>query len=953
MALAKSHSPDNILILGDFNAGNTYLDPRFANHSPITPLEIALHDEFVTLNLKQLLTEPTRYNGASGVANLRDLISVSNESMVSGSGILPSFSNIDHLPIFVTLKIDSPSASRQTIQVWDYKHTNADRLTRLLLNTDWDRLLDCDVDEATDNFTDTLMTAAKASIPQIHISINANNKPWFSLELKREIRKRDRLFRIAKKRNTDKDWDRWRRQRNITTDTNQRLKHLHIQTQVTKLLDKKKDPRAYHRILQNLIGRKKKNDMPPLIGLDGTPITDDFDKATILNKHFADQTRLDTVNKHIPNISTHLPSVPCLAELQVTEAEVLNMLNGLGLNKSSGPDRIPTKLLKMCALLIANPLSKLFNKTLQSGKFPTSWKNASVTPIFKKKGSSSDPTNYRPISLLPNLSKILEKLVFNKIYEHLNNNNLLTEKQSGYRPGHSTHIQLLLLTHKLYSSLNENKDFTVVFLDISKYFDKIWHKGLIEKCRIQYNISGPLLEWLITYLKDRSQIVRVGTSFSPPEKILSGCPQGSVLGPLLAIMYLNDLSDKTENDALFYADDTSLYSSHSHDSQNDRQSLQKDLDTITEYGKEWAVAFNAQKTVQLTFTNRHESEDFTLHFDGHDIPTGTTHKHLGLTISTDLHFHQHINTIIRSINTSLGPVYPVAKFLPRSILDNLYTTYIRPHFDYCDIIFDGNMTMTDAARLQSLQNRCARLVTGAKFRSPTEALLNDLGWERLSTRRLIHKLLFFHRLYNNHPPLPSYLTDILTDTRQDATGLRLRNANLLSTLPSRLTSFYRSYFPATIRQWNTLPEALRSIQSLSDFTRQVWRRFGAPESPPLHSYGTKVGNTHHTRLRIGLTTLNAHLFQIQHHNTTSPACSCGHHNEDTNHYILWCPLHNIHRVNLFNELRKLIPNFDNLSTTIKIKILLYGEHAKKDQATIIAHHFQTFIIRTRRFTSPT
>ena len=179
-----------------------------------------------------------------------------------------------------------------------------------------------------------------------------------------------------------------------------------------------------------------------------------------------------------------------------------------------------------------------------------------------------------------------------------------------------------------------------------------------------------------------------------------------MLGPLLAIMYLNDLSDKTHNNALFYADDTSLYSSHPPDSINDQRLIQYDLDTIAQYGRDWAITFNAQKTVRLTFTNRHADQNFSLHFDGQDIPSTTAHKHLGLTISTDLHFHQHINEIIRTINTSLGPIYPIAKFLPRKILDNIYSTYIRPHFDYCDIIYDGNLTSTDVARLQSLQNRC-------------------------------------------------------------------------------------------------------------------------------------------------------------------------------------------------------------------------------------------------------
>ena len=951
VSLAQLYSPDNIIILGDLNAGNTFLDNEFVNHSPITSYELNLHDELSTLNLKQLIKEPTRYTSFNSVANLRDLLIVSDDSMINDSGVLPCFSNIDHLPIYASLKIDRPPTLRYTKQLWDYRHMDPDKLTRLLMDTDWDTLLDTDLDEATDNFTNALMTAAKASIPVRTICKKANDKPWFNSELKRHIRKRDRLFKIAKKRNTDNDWERWRRQRNLTTETNRRLKDGHIQTQVGKLLETKKDPHSYHKILKDVIGRKSNSSIPPLIGQDGTPYTDDADKATILNRHFAAQTRLDVQDKPTPYINPCDPSVPPLAGVRVTESEVLNILNRLDINKSSGLDKIPAKLLKMCAIIIANPLSKLFNKSLQLGKFPSPWKKACVTPIFKKKGSNSDPTNYRPISLLPNLSKILEKLVFNKVYEHISNNFLLSEKQSGYRPGHSTQIQLLYLTHHLYSALSNHKDFTAIFLDISKYFDKIWHKGLIYKCENQYNISGSLLEWLKSYLEDRSQIVRVGNSFSSPELIHSGCPQGSVLGPLLAIMYLNDLSSKTQNDALFYADDTSLYFSHHHDAKQEKQSVQNDLNAIKQYGDDWAITFNAKKTTQLTFTNKHDTPDLALTFDRQDIPTATSHKHLGLTLSTDLHFHEHAKTIIRTVNTLLMPIYPVARFLSRQTLEKIYMTYIRPHFDYCDFIYDGNLTLTDAKRLQTLQNRCARLVTGALFRSPTTSLLNDLGWERLETRRLIHKILFFHRLYYHNPPLPTYLTDILTGTRHDNTGLRLRNESNVSVPQTSLISFQRSYFPSTIRQWNLLPLTLRNSTSRTDFARQVWQRFGAPEPPPIHSFGTKIGNTLQTRLRIGHSTLNAHLFQICHKDAPSPACTCGHPNEDTTHFILWCPLHDYHRQTLLREMKLIIPDFDKFSAKNKISTLLEGKNANRLQQMKIADIFQEFITHTRRFNS--
>ena len=238
------------------------------------------------------------------------------------------------------------------------------------------------------------------------------------------------------------------------------------------------------------------------------------------------------------------------------------------------------------------------------------------------------------------------------------------------------------------------------------------------------------------------------------------------------------------------------------------------------------------------------------------------------------------------------------------------------------------------------------------FRSSTTALLNDLGWERLETRRLIHRLLFIHRLYYNNPPLPTYMTDILTDTRHYTTGLRLRNETHLTIPPTRLASYHRSFIPATVTQWNLSPSTLRDTTSRQDFARQVWQRFGAPKPPLLYSYGSKIENTLHTRLRIGLSTLNAHLFQICHDTISSPACNCGHHSEDTIHYILWCPLHNNHRLVLFAKMMSIMPTFIDLPAKNKVKILLFGTNVTKSQQATIANSFQTFIACTRRFYYP-
>ena len=225
-------------------------------------------------------------------------------------------------------------------------------------------------------------------------------------------------------------------------------------------------------------------------------------------------------------------------------------------------------------------------------------KKANVKPIFKNKGSASDPTGYRPISILSALSKIFEKIVFKNIYDHITHHALLTEKQSGYRRNHSTELQLHYLTHNLYKALDSGSDFTAVYLDISKYFEKIWHRGSLHKCENEFMITGRLLHWLKSYLSDRIQRVQIRNSFSHPRKINAGCPKGSVLGPFLALIYLNDLSNQTHNDVLFFADDTSLYASHNaHSLLTTQRSLQHDLDEIHKYVREWVITFNTTKTI--------------------------------------------------------------------------------------------------------------------------------------------------------------------------------------------------------------------------------------------------------------------------------------------------------------------------------------------------------------------
>lgn len=930
-----------MLITGDFNCGNIFLNPCYGNRSS-SLMDVRLKDSIESMGFTQLIDQPTRVT--SNTANLLDLVITSNSTIVIDSGVLPPFSNIDHYPVYASLDISKPPQVKQSRDLWDFTRLNINKLVDSIQSVDWSSIISHDIEIATSEFTEAIMNAAREAIPIRTVTVKQNDKPWVTSELKKHIRKRDRLFKIAKRAQDSFHWNKWKEQRNYVTDLNRSLKDNYLQQQIHHLSESKQNPQRYHMILNRILGRNKTETIPPLDGPNGTTIIDDVEKATLLNEHFAEQSQSPR-NKQVP-IDFANDNIQKLSELRVSETDVLKLLNSLNPSKSSGPDKLPTKLLKLIAILIYEPLTKLFNKSLSEGRFPTLWKTANITAIFKRKGSCADPTNYRPISLLPCLSKILEKLVFRAIYSHLTDNNILTEKQSGYRPKHGTQLQLTYLVHNLYAALDHSHDFTAVYLDISKYFDTIWHAGLLYKCEAQCGLSGSLLCWLKSYLSDRLQRVRVGNSYSPFIKINAGCPQGSVLGPLLALIYLNDLTHLVHNDILLFADDTSLYSAHPHGSVDAQLSLQKDLDIIHNFGTKWEISFNVKKTKQQTFTNRAISAPLCLKMGGEVIPQVTCHKHLGLIISTDLRFHEHVLDTVRKVNIALSPLYPIAAKIPRHILLNIFYTYIRPLFDYADIIYDGHLTIADSQRLEKLQYRIGRLITGALYRTSSENIRIELGWSTLKTRRTLHRLFFFYKLMHEPHNFPTYITDIITETREVATGRQLRNSTSRTIPQNRTLAFQRSFFPSTIREWNLLPQSMRSVTfSIASFKKAVYQQFSTKQPPFYFQLGSKQGNVLHTRLRLGLSTLNADLFRVNSSKTDTPSCKCGHPREDVKHFVLQCPLYADHRFALFSNLNAL-----SISTSHSLLTCLISGNGLTDEAgPEVANIFQQFILNTRRF----
>ena len=300
-------------------------------------------------------------------------------------------------------------------------------------------------------------------------------------------------------------------------------------------------------------------------------------------------------------------------------------------------------MVQICDKAICKPLHLIFSSCIESGIFPTEWKKANVVPIHKR-DDKQNVKNYRPVSLLPIFGKIFERLIYNEMYSFFIENDLISSNQSGFKQGDSCINQLLSITHDIYQSLDQGYEVRGVFLDISKAFDKVWHKGLIHKLK-QNGIGGPLLKILTDFLKSRKQRVVLNGQHSSWSDVLAGVPQGSILGPLLFLIYINDLSDGLQCNPKLFADDTSLFATV-HNIKKATNDLNNDLTKITKWAFQWKMSFNpdiSKQAHEVIFSRKRSvSSHPPLTFNNIPVAQTNSQKHLGMQLDKKLNFEEHL-----------------------------------------------------------------------------------------------------------------------------------------------------------------------------------------------------------------------------------------------------------------------------------------------------------------------
>ena len=429
--------------------------------------------------------------------------------------------------------------------------------------------------------------------------------------------------------------------------------------------------------------------------------------------------------------------------------------------------------------------------------------------------------------------------------------------------------------HRICENLDERLTTILIFCDISKAFDRVWHKGLIKKLR-SYGISGDLLEWIKDYVSNRHQVVFINNETSSPGIVKAGVPQGSVLGPLLFLLYINDITDNLNHIARLFADDTSLmYFGENIDAM--QLEINNDLGKLNEWAKTWLVDFNPKKTKALIVSNR-ICPDINILFDNERVEVVENHKHLGLTISSDGSWSTHIDNIASSAMKQVNMLRKLKFTLSSKSLATIYLSFIRPKLEYACEVWDGCYER-EIEKLEKIQLEAARIVTGLTKFASRESLYFETGWESLASRRKSRKLITFYKMHNKI--CPQYLYECLPPLTSDVSGYALRNSDNYVLPRCRLQVFQRSFVPSSVSLWNNLNLAIRNSRSISNFKNEIKDNVFKP--PHYFIDGPRKLSVLHARLRHQCSSLNGDLARAN--LTNDPRCSCGAQCEDAIHYL--------------------------------------------------------------------
>ena len=794
--------PSEFFITGDFNI---HMD------EPNSPGVTSFTTLLESFNLSQHVTFPTHIAGHT----LDLLISSSASQSVSDvTHTYPALS--DHHAILANFLFpvkSRPSKLLKTVRSLskvNFAQLNSDILSSALYSS-----TASDLSTYLALFKATISTLLDKHAPLNTISFKATpDKPFITAEIKSQKAKRSRLESIYRKTRTQESHDRFKEQSHVVTKLITKAKREHFRTLIA---DQATQPRKLWKSLNSLLSRTSHRTLPASSSSSSL--------ASNFLTFFSD--KISKLQSSLPatNISPHItPPVlpPVLSSFSPATTEEVKAAILSSSNASCSLDFIPTTVLKSCLDSLLTPITTLINLCLTESTFPSCWKTALVKPLLKKCSLPKDDlSSYRPISNLTFLSKLLERIIHNRLTTHLNTFSSLSPFQSAYRKFHSVETALLRIHNDLLLAIDKRQVTALILLDLSAAFDTIDHDILLSRLTSTFGICGPALDLLSSYLTNRHQFICIDSDSSDLTPLTTGVPQGSVLGPLLFTLYTTPLSYLLEDSAMsfhLYADDTQLYISFSpHDHLHSLSHLSSTLDSVYSWLSSNYLVVNPSKTEYLLIGSKLQRTKLissSVIFQGNLLSPSSTARNLGVTFDSELSLTKHISSVCSSSYHIIRQLRQIRSSLDHSSSVLLANALVSSKLDFCNSLYYG-LPQSSIHRLQLIQNSLARAVCpSVKRHDHITPSLRKLHWLPIKSRITYKIAIITYKTLHNQSP--SYLKTLLvpyTPVRH----LRSSDQLLLSVPPLKSSSGRRSFSFAAPSVWNSLPLSLRSATSLQSF----------------------------------------------------------------------------------------------------------------------------------------
>jgi hypothetical protein len=749
----------DVIIAGDFNIDLLKIKEK--------PLIQEYFDTITTHSFFPKITLPTRFSNRRGTLIDNFLYKLSTVLNETTAGIFINKIS-DHLPYFICLnyiKTHKPVPKYITMRKQNFSTLNM--FKKEIINQNILHKLNNDINLNPNKNYETLLTCITESMDK-HLPLITNKydkhkhkkSPWITYGIIRSISYRDRLYKKLKQASPD--------------STNHLLLKCHLQ-RYNKMLNKtiRASKKLYFSYTFKKFANDSKNTWSAISEvLNKKPLKKEFPNLFNINNEQVFDKRIiaDKFNEFFVNIGPNLaskisanptksfknylrnPTSLTFAFKQINENEILTIINNLSTKSSCGFDGLSTILLKFIKVEICSPLTLIINQSLNTGIFPDKLKIAKIIPIYKK-DDNTILNNYRPISLLPAISKVLERIMFNQLYTFFQLNKFFYPSQYGFREKHSTELATLEIVDKITQDLDSGETPINIYLDLSKAFDTLDHNILTYKLSY-YGIQGIALNLCKNYLSNRLQYVEFDNAKSDYAIVTTGVPQGSILGPLLFIIYINDIATVSDLfTAIIYADDTSLTSTLKSFGPIEciSSNINKEINKICQWLKLNKLSLNIKKTKFMIFHMRQKQNVYkpTIYIDGIEIECVDSFDFLGITLDKHLNWNSHVNKIANKISKTAGILNKLKHILPLEILKIIYTSLITPHLNYGILIWSSN-----TSRLSKIQKKCLRRIKLEKYNAHTEPIFKELKLLKIKDLCKLQILKFYYKLVNKS--LPKY-----------------------------------------------------------------------------------------------------------------------------------------------------------------------------------------------------